>query len=151
MVSVTEKEDKIEVSTPYIESLPLKFRNMGGKWDSIKKVWVFKKEDKERVEAFLSKFFGFDINSKRVAAIVTARERVSAERACVSFKGFVLAQAWGRDSGARVGEGVALVSGDIDSSGSVKNWYSAIEKGAVFSIENFPSVFEENEKFEVKF
>ena len=47
-----------------------------------------------------------------------------------------IAIAFGRDSGAKLGDGIVWLSGEYKSSGSVKNWYTEI-RNAHFEIQNF--------------
>jgi len=69
---------------------------------------------------------------------------VEAEKAPYVVGGCVLASARGRDSGAKVGEGVRLLNGDIDSGGSMRNWTSTIGANSKFKIESFPSDYDLN-------
>ena len=56
-------------------------------------------------------------------------------RFAVVFMGVKVAVAFDRDSGARVGYGVRMICGNIDSGGSRKNWYCVVGKGSVFELE----------------
>lgn len=49
-----------------------------------------------------------------------------------------IASAWGRDSGARVGDDVAFVEGRPESGGSFKNWRSVVPAGSVVVLHNVP-------------
>ena len=49
-----------------------------------------------------------------------------------------MARAYGRDSGAKIGEGVVFLEGGASSGGSVKNWYTTIKKGSVFEVRDVP-------------
>ena len=150
-MEIKEKGELIFLDIPYIPELPKKLRNMGGNWDG--SYWIFRNNAiiKKSLTDFLSKFFGFKIGSHTGIAIVTVLEQLIADRESVCFKGFILANARGRDTGAKTSESVTLLSGEIGSGGSVKNLYSYVDKGTKFLIENFPTEFIEDKKFSVEF
>lgn len=56
-------------------------------------------------------------------------------RFAVMFMGVKVAVAFNRDSGARVGYNARMISGEIDSGGSRKNWYCIVKEGSVFELE----------------
>ncbi len=65
-------------------------------------------------------------------------------RFAVVFMNVKVAVAFDRDSGAKPAYGARLISGDIDSGGSRKNWYCQVSEGAVFEIEVDQEAFEKN-------
>ena len=65
---------------------------------------------------------------------ITANQDVKRKFAVV-FMGVKLAVAFGRDSGAKVGYSAILISGNIDSGGSMKNWFCKVNEGSVFELE----------------
>lgn len=56
----------------------------------------------------------------------------------IYLAGRVIAGARGRDSGVTIGNGVVLVSGEIKSGGSVKNWLTVVKSESVFRILDLP-------------
>jgi len=62
----------------------------------------------------------------------------------VMFMGVKVAVAFGRDSGAKVGYGARLISGDIDSGGSHANWYCIVKKGSIFELEVDAEAYNKN-------
>ena len=56
-------------------------------------------------------------------------------RFAVLFMGVKVAVAFDHDSGAKVGYDARMISGNIDSGGSRKNWYCAVDEGSVFELE----------------
>jgi hypothetical protein len=58
--------------------------------------------------------------------------------------GRVIARAWGRDTGAKVGEGVCFEIDGPDSGGSVKNWQTEVPTGAVFVMHDVPKILVDN-------
>lgn len=65
-------------------------------------------------------------------------------RYAVMIFGIKVAVAFSRDSGAKVGYNVRMISGDIDSGGSAKNWYCVVYEGSVFELEVDKEIFEKN-------
>jgi len=59
------------------------------------------------------------------------------EKKCVELFGRTIACAFGRDSGAKLGDGIIWIYGIKKSGGSVKNWYTEVRE-ATFEIQNFP-------------
>ena len=70
---------------------------------------------------------------------VTALQNISADRGPIVLLGRIIASARGRDSGARVGEGVAFIDGKPQSGGSVKNWTTEISEGSIFVVADVPT------------
>jgi hypothetical protein len=106
-----------------------KCRNLGGKWDHDAKAWVFSDLMSSEVEDLDALF-----NSDEVAIEITAKTDLSAWHDSVTFAGYSIAKASGRDSGAVLCEGVSKVSGTVTSGGSVKNWSTEVEEGAIFRL-----------------
>jgi len=143
------KENQIFVYAPYLSYAPKKFRNAGGKWD--KNTWIFALEDQEIVDRTCIDVYGVTGREQTAKAKIIARKHISALTESVVFKGFALSVARGRDSGAKTGEGVQLLSGAISSTGSVKNWYSSVTEGTEFIIKEFPVGQNSNEDFEIEY
>jgi hypothetical protein len=66
----------------------------------------------------------------RITALEETRRRYA-----VKFMGKKVAVAFDRDSGAKVAYGADMISGEIDSGGSRKNWFCTIAEGSVFELE----------------
>jgi hypothetical protein len=80
---------------------------------------------------------------ENVKVRITAKED-NERRFAVVFMGEKVAVAFDRDSGARVGYGVRMISGEIDSGGSRKNWYCVVKAGSVFELEVDAEAFRKN-------
>ena len=65
---------------------------------------------------------------------ITAKEEVT-RRFAIVFMNVKVAVAFDRDSGAKVGYNTRMISGDIGSGGSRKNWYCFASEGSVFELE----------------
>lgn len=49
----------------------------------------------------------------------------------VEVAGRTIARAWGRDSGAKLGDGVVKLQGRVGSGGSMKNWETVVDADVV--------------------
>ena len=72
--------------------------------------------------------------------MTTQKVRITAiednhRRFAVVFMNVKVAVAFDRDSGAKVGYNARMISGNIDSGGSRKNWYCKVDEGSVFELE----------------
>lgn len=109
-------------------------RELGGRWDSEEKVWVFSDIVESQIEEL---DYLFNTNIKTVD--ITAKgERFGSRwsnKGMCTFAGYPLCKATGRDSGAVMCDDVALLKGGIGSGGSVKNWGSTIDDASVFRLQ----------------
>jgi hypothetical protein len=65
---------------------------------------------------------------------ITAKED-NHRRFAVVFMNVKVAVAFDHDSGAKVGYDARMISGNIDSGGSRKNWYCSVSEGSIFELE----------------
>lgn len=145
-VEVNTTGKTIAVASPYHPDFPKKARKIGGKWDGAAKVWVFDPRDERRVRELCKEVFGTDGTPVELVTMrVTYAQRQAAHRDAIWLAGRQVAQARGRDSGARLGEGVVIIEGSAYSSGSVKNWETAIAEGTVLEIRDVPRDIAERE------
>ena len=140
-------ENKIVVESPYHPRFPHRAKKLGGRWDSGAKEWTFDARDEERVRALCLEIYGEDGNG--TSDLVTVR--VSFEKDCwAAAAGYFVAgrcvgRAFGRDSGARLGEGVVVIEGSVSSGGSRKNWTTFVKAGTVIEIRDLPRTAAEGE------
>ena len=124
------KEDGIvTLKHRYNTTLVEKCRELGGKWDSDSKAWVFSKMVEDKVEELEALYCGDE-----VVVEITAVEDRFGSQGPVTWEGYPLAKATGRDSGATMCEGVSMTEGKIGSGGSVKNWGTEVLKGTKFRL-----------------
>jgi len=139
-IIVTKIEDEILVSSPYHPALPKAARAIGGSWDASKKVWIFKISDEHLVKALYLDVYNEWENAETVRVRITTHSSMRNVNDSVYICGKQIARATGRDSGARTGEDVRWVSGELPSSGgSAKYWTTFVGADSVFEIVNFPS------------
>jgi hypothetical protein len=131
----------------YNEWLVASCQNLGGRWDADAKVWVFPKIVEDAVEEL---DFKYNSNVRTVDLIATKNTYTGKD--AVTFAGYPLARAFGRDSGAKVCEDVALLSGKVTSGGSMKNWSTEVREGAVFRLKVSQQLIDivKDSDFEVK-
>lgn len=136
-------DDKIEVRTPYNPQFVSKIKTAGARWNAIDKAWTMHAANIDVAREILRAVYGRDdmpaVDEKLVRVRVTALQNISADRGPIVLLGRIIASARGRDSGARVGEGVAFVEKKPQSGGSVKNWTTEIEEGSVFVVADVPT------------
>jgi hypothetical protein len=86
--------------------------------------------------------YGTDGSAVAVSDLVTARVTITTtwyeDRAGLFAGGRLVARAFDRDSGARLGDGVIILRGNATSGGSRKNWETRIQGGSIFEIRDLP-------------
>ena len=139
-ISVLKRGSEIKVTSPFNLNFVDAARNLGGTWS--KPHWVFDFRDEARVRDKLIDIFGTDgspdLNADVVTLRVTAHDGISQLHGAVVIAGRVVAQAWSRDSDAKLGEGVVFLSGGAASGGSVENWRTFVTNDSVFEIRDVP-------------
>jgi len=114
------------LKTPYNIRVVDECRRLGGKWDGEEKAWIFPGFVADKVEALDEKY-----NSELINIEITFPDGTSKWQGCIDVAGFKIASATGRDSGAKIANGVAFIKGEARSGGSVKNWMTVISEGTV--------------------
>jgi len=136
-----EVNDKIKAYSPYHPDLPAPAKRLGGRWDASARCWTYDVRDEERVRELYTKIYGTygeaatgDLVNIRVIFHKEFYER----RSGIYVAGRCLGRATGRDSGAKLAEGVILLEGRITSGGSVKNWGTEATEGTVVEVRDVP-------------
>ncbi|TAH58204.1 MAG: hypothetical protein EWM48_02045 [Sphaerochaeta sp.] len=141
---IIEANGKAQIVSPYNPEFVDKIKKMGGRWDSAAKVWTVDPRNVEMVRQAMREVYGQDDRPADLVSVkVTMLSSKSEGRGPVVMLGRTIASAWGRDSGARIGEGVVFVEGGADSGGSVKNWETVVTKGSVIIIHDVPRALAE--------
>ena len=140
LISITRSGSDISVASPFHPAFVNRAKELGGKWDSTAKVWTFDARDEDDVRALCRAVYGTDgsPDTKLVDLRITFKSGARAGQRAVYVCGREIARAWGRDSGAKLGEGVKLVEGRITSGGSSKNWATVVDAGSVFIVRDVP-------------
>lgn len=116
-------------------------RDLGGKFDADKKFWLFPVSRADAVREAAQRVYGVRPareGEARVTVRLTARREISVRCAPIMYKGILIAEARGRDSGAKIGPDCALLSGVVTSGGSRDNWRTEVRPGAVIEITGIP-------------
>lgn len=142
MFNISVDGGKAKVSSPYNPDFISKVKALGGKWSASDKTWVVSREIIDDVRAVMRDVYGRDdISSADTAdVIVTFNRDADKYRGPIVLFGKVIASAFGRDSGARVGDGVSFLKGKPESGGSMKNWRTSIPSDSVVKIPDVPKV-----------
>lgn len=137
VVSITTTDTQVIVDSPYNTVVPKKARALGGKWERNR--WAFDRRDEERVRDLCMEYYGSDGRTSDLCTIrVTFEPHEDQVCGPISLHGRVIAQAYGRDSGAKLGEDIVCLSGGFTSGGSVKNWRTVPKAGTVVLVRDFP-------------
>jgi hypothetical protein len=139
MISIDINDDKAAISSPYNPDFVEGIKKMGGRWDPAGKTWNIDKRNLEAARALLRDVYGMDDSPVELVSVrVTAKKDLVGHREPIILFGRVVAAARGRDTGARLGDGVAVTHGDATSGGSMKNWKTIIEEGTELIIHDLP-------------
>ena len=117
------------IKSTYNKHLVNEARKFGGIWIAKEKHWQFSELVSDEVKELNEKY-----NTNLVIIEAKAKEEIRQLTGSVLCFGYMVAFAFNRDSGAKVGENAALISGEIKSGGSAKNWCTIVEKDSVFKI-----------------
>lgn len=111
--------------------------DLGAKWDG--KCWCFDVRDEAAALKLIERKYGWTSGMPLVSAQVKFGEARHYGRGPCVLLGRIIASATGRDSGAKLGDGVRLQSGDgADSGGSAKNWTTEISVNSEFIVHDIP-------------
>lgn len=129
-----------KIYTPYNKDFIAKLKLLGGRWDASASCWTISQRCIEEVREAMREVYGRDDQpvTDMVDVKLTFEESVTADRASVVILGRTVASAYGRDSGARVGDGVMFLQGKPKSGGSVKNWETIVPSGCVVKLLDVP-------------
>ena len=136
-ISITVKDEIVNIYVPYNKEFISEIKNIGSaKWNSDEKCWTVPEEYIDNVREMMVHIYGYSDISKNETVKVTVKflEGVAETKDSVKIFGKDVSKATSRDSGARVGENVVLVSGKIESGGSRVYWESQVEEGTIFSL-----------------
>lgn len=141
-IKITTIEDRAYLETPYNANFVAAIKRIGGaSWDRDRRAWCIPAEAIDQAREIMRRVYGADDRPSAepsVSVKLTFGREVYKLRAPVTILGKSIASAWGRDSGARVGDDVAFVEGRPQSGGSVKNWCSVVPEGCVVVLHNVP-------------
>lgn len=135
-IQLTIIDDKVKVITPYNEGFVQKCRNLRGTFKG--GAWWFDDSIIDYVREAMIKYFGTtgELPYENCTLLVKNFSDDQYTGPVLLF-GRTVARAFGRDSGARLGDDIVFISGRYESGGSVKNWRTEVTD-ATFEMRNFP-------------
>ncbi len=119
----------ITVQSIYNSEFVKHAKNLGGAYTG--GVWSFDARNETLVRSACLRCLGHDgFITDLVDVEITIPKYAKGMGACkpIEVFGRTLARAFGRDSGAKLGEGVVLLKGGFSSGGSVKNWCTDVKE-----------------------
>ena len=136
--SITHSGDAVHVVSPYHPGfIDAAKKNLGGRWSD--GVWQFDVRNEQAVRALVKHYFGYVDGCTLVSLRCDFGPDGDARRRGPIYRaGRVVACASGRDSGARLGQGVILERGIVTSSGSIQNWTTLVIPNTVVVIHDVP-------------
>lgn len=144
--SITVTSGKASVYTPFNRDFVDKIKLMGARWNPAARCWQVDECIVPDVREAMRSVYGRD--DQPVAEVVdvelTFDESVCEGKGPVTILGRIVASAWGRDTGARVGDGVMFVKGRPDSGGSRAHWETYIPAGCVVKLLKVPKMATED-------
>lgn len=138
MFKIEKENEKIRIYTPYNGNFVRSMRKLKGKW--VSGAWEVRADLIEEVRRIMRETYGRDdIPVKTINIKVRNKERLASDY-CEGFEMFgrSICYASGRDSGAKIADGVAFIAGGCTSAGSARNWYTRIEENSEFIIYDVP-------------
>lgn len=135
------KDGKAEIYTPFNRQFVDKVKLMGARWNGSARCWTMDADAVEDVRKVMRDVYGRDDGSAGETVTVTLEFAYGYDSDYgepVTILGRTIATAFGRDSGARVGDGVMFLEGKPTSAGSRKNWYVSIPSGSIVKLLKVP-------------
>lgn len=119
----------IAIITPYNQMFVQKLKEQigGARWNATKRWWVIPNESLEIARTIMNDCFG-ETDISLPADMMDIKFSLATYEVCnpVIVFGKVLARAYGRDTGAKLGLGFDLIEGEINSGGSRNNWKTTV-------------------------
>lgn len=139
-IKVKVSDGKAAIYSPYNKSFANRIKVLGAKWDADARCWVVDESALKDARAVMRDVYGQDDRpvTESVDVILHFCEDVVVYCSGVEVLGRTIATAFGRDSGAKVGEGVMFLQGQPRSGGSAKNWQTIVPAGCVVKLPKLP-------------
>lgn len=134
---ITVTGARLSVTAPYNSDFVAEAERLGGKWEP--PAWRFDARDEQRIRNICRDVYGSDgFTADLVTLRVEWHRKSYADKGPIEIRGRTIARAFGRDSGAKLGDGIILLDGGFGSGGSVKNWETTVKDGTVVLVRDFP-------------
>lgn len=137
-IKINISNGKMSVASPYNTEFVTGAKKLAGKWAA--PWWVFDARNETAVRELLTECYGTYGTDPADVVSIRVKFEPSDSKYCapITIGGRVIAQAYSRDSGAKTGEGVVILSGGFRSSGSVKNWRTEVKEDTEVLLHEFP-------------
>ena len=137
-VNLTVNNGQVKVQTPYNAEFVTKAKNLGGKWDTLSKTWIFNENVLDYVKEILIQIYGVTGETTyQTCTLIVKNYSAEIMNNAVELFGRTIARASGRDTGVSLGESIVWINGKKESGGSTKYWKTIVEN-ATFEIQDFP-------------
>ena len=134
-IQITKSGTDLLVQTPHMNTnFNKRLRDMGGRWES--PAWRVDARNEALVRAALKRSYGGDGEGEPDTVSLQCHIEKDSWQGPVEVAGRVIARAFGRDSSAKLGEGVVRLEGSVTSGGSRANWRTVVD--AVVVIHDCP-------------
>jgi hypothetical protein len=138
--------DSVHVTSPFNRAFVDKAKQIGGKWNAANKTWDFPAERESLVREICREIYGSDGTDPLVTLRVSDVDAVGKDDGYAKHTGYesvyvagrCVATVYGRDSGAKLGEGVVVRSGGFNSGGSRVNFCITTRPDTVIDILDVP-------------
>jgi hypothetical protein len=135
-ISLEIIDDKVKVTSPFNEGFVSRCRNFRGTFKN--GVWWFDDSIIDYVREAMLEYFGTTGETPfKTCTLLIKNYNGYGDKAPVKLFGRTVARAFGRDSGAKLGDDIIFISGEYCSGGSMKNWCTNV-RNATFEMHNFP-------------
>src|SRR4051812_31627904 len=109
-VKIEVDGNALRVVSPYDPAFVSRAKALGGKWSA--PAWVFDARDEGRVRELCAELYGSDGSTSDVVTLRATYEGGKGKgQKPIYCGGRTVARAFGRDSGAKLGEGIVLLEG----------------------------------------
>lgn len=136
IVKITSVGGQLHVKSPYNSKFVGQAKALGGKWRD--EAWVFDIRDEARVRELCRELYGSDgLTADTITLRIEWREEGSSDKGPIEVSGRPIARAFGRDSGAKLADGIVQLAGGFSSGGSVKNWVTRVRGGTIVLVRDF--------------
>ena len=140
-IKVEMKGNKAYIKSPYNANFVSRIKLMGGKWNMDSRRWEIKADALGAAREIMMDIYGEtdqEPAAETVTLVIEFSKDVIGRCEPISIAGKTIARAFGRDSGAKIGDDAAFISGEPRSDGSARNWTTVIPAGCVVEVYNVP-------------
>jgi len=153
MMNISVENGKAYIETPYNRDFVKQIKLIGSaRWDNTRRLWTVPEEYIDAVRKTMVDVYGeSDIQrDEKIKITMEFTDVFYEDRQSVVAFGKTISMAFGRDTGAKIGEDVCYINGEPKSGGSAKNWLSIVPDGSIIELNNVNKSLYEKEADEWK-